>query len=74
MWKGEQSICIYVKGVLCGRENKVFVFMLKVDYVVWRTKYFILVEGLLCGRENKVFVFMLKLCYVKGRTKYLYSC
>jgi len=39
MWKGKQSICIYVKGVLCGRENKVFVFMLKVCYVEGRTKY-----------------------------------
>ena len=36
MWKGEQSVCIHVKGVLCGRENKVFVFMLKVCYVEGR--------------------------------------
>jgi len=59
MWKGEQSVCIYVKGVLCGRENNFFVFMLKVCYV---------------EKENKVFVFMFKVCYVEGRTKYLYSC
>ena len=30
VWKGEQSICIHVKGVLSGRENKVYVFMLQV--------------------------------------------
>jgi len=38
MWKGEQSICIHVKGVLFGRENKVFVFMLEVCYMERRTK------------------------------------
>jgi len=74
MCKGDQSICIHVKGVLCGWENKVLYSCYMCAMWKGEQSICIHVKGLLCGWENKLFVFMLKVCYVDGRTNYLYSC